>query len=167
MSNLIPDAPPIQLSGVAPIMTEAPSNAWSYERVCLRPLPPNTSLDYRVRVDDQTMDFYLHYDSLPGAVASSRKWVCRTIITADDPNAQTQQPGQELYDIQQIDPSQYDAQASDICTQDNPGFFSKLACGTASWSSLPQAAQWAIWAIVGIVALISLVWIFSVTSRIT
>jgi hypothetical protein len=167
MSNLIPDAPPVQLSGVGPIITEAPPDASSYEQVCLRPLPPNTTLDYRVRVDDSTMDFYFHYDALPGASASYRKWVCRTIITADNPNEQIDQPGQQLYDVQVINPDEYDAKASAICTQDNPGFFSKLACGTASFGDLPQAAKWAIWAIAAIVALVSLVWIMSITSRVT
>jgi hypothetical protein len=155
------------LSTVPPITSEAPSDAWLYEQICLRPLPPNTTLDARVRVDDQTMDFYYHYDSLPGASAGSRKWVCRTVITASDPNAQTEQPGQQLYDVQQIDTSQYDAQASAICTQDNPGFFSKLACGTASWGDLPQAAQWLIWALAAIVGLIILVWIVSLTRAVT
>lgn len=149
------------MSGAPPILSETPGDAFLYEQVCLQPLPPNTSIDHRVRVDDQTMDFYFSYEALPGSGASSRKWVCRTAITASDPDQQTVPPGKQIYDVQIIDPNEYDAKASDICTQSNPGFFSKIACGTASWTDLPQAAQWLIWGLVGLIALISVVWIFS------
>lgn len=149
------------MSGAPPILTETPGDAFLYEQVCLYPLPPNTSIDHRVRVDDSTMDFYFSYASLPGANASSRKWVCRTGITASDPDQQTVQPGKQLYTVEQVDSSEYDAQASAICSQTDPGFFSKLACGTASWTDLPQAAQWLIWGLVGLLALVSMVWIFS------
>jgi hypothetical protein len=166
MSNLIPDGSRFSATGAPPVLSEAPGDAFLYEQVCLRPLPPNATLDYRVRIDDSTMDFYFHYDALPGASVSSRKWVCRTGITANDPNQQTIEPGQQLYDVQQIDPNQYDAKASDICSQDSPGFFSRLACGTASFGDLPQAAQWLIWGLVGLIALISVVWIFSASRTI-
>src|SRR5258708_36195592 len=147
------------------LVTEAPSNASSYEQVCLRPLPPNTSLDARVLVDDSTVDFYYHYEPLPGASASSRKWVCRTVRQAT--GIQSGEPGEVLYDVQQIDTNAYDAQASAICSQDNPGFFSQLACGTATWSSLPQAAKGAIYAIAGIISLVLLIEILSITRAVT
>jgi hypothetical protein len=163
VSNIVQDASS-HIGLTARFSSEVPPNASAYQKVCLRPLPTNTFLDARVQVDDSTIDFYYHQEKLPGAQSGDMKWVCRqTVVDVVAPEQQEGDPGNNIYQTQYIDNANYDSKASGICEDPTAGFFSQLACGTASFSDLPQAAKWVIYGIAGLIVLLLLVWLVSVT----